>query len=62
MRTTAGVTASARFTNASLRSAAGFTASVETRCAVSTTGIAFDALVQPMPLASPSPKRKAITV
>jgi len=57
MRTTAGVTASARLVNASLRSSAGCTASRDTCGAVVIEGIAWDTLVQPSPLATPIPTR-----
>src|SRR5690606_25251637 len=62
MRTTAGVTASARFVKASLRSIAGRTASGETCADSVNAGIACDALVQPSPLANPRPNRNAVTV
>jgi hypothetical protein len=62
MRTTAGVTTSARFTNASLRSIAGFTAASDTCGASTRVGMACVVSVQPSPLARPRPKRKATMV
>ena len=56
--TTAGVTASAMLTNASLRSRAGCTAAVVTRGSVCTTGGVKAVSVKPNWDASPSPKRK----
>ena len=58
MRTTEGVTASAMFTNASLRSSAGCTASSATAGAVCTTGSSTAVSTKPNWDASASPKRK----